>query len=305
MQTIGAAKLRVLENQDRRDQEAQNMLESVQSYLKVNNFDDAKRSVFSLSSEYRGKGIKLFREAMPKPQETCSECGADLDFTFEDWSLRWQQHHCLKCEYNTVKNAIADKCHDIMTRRGVAKRFLSASIEDFPEKHRKQFAADTGLYLQGPRGIGKTHAMAAMIKSEILNTEPWKGKIEGRTKQLCYTEPLPSTYPLFISVPELLLELRGTFNHSLSDTSEQELLNIYSSVKVLYLDDIGTEKATDWAISTLYLLINRRYEDELRTIISSNLSLDELADHLDDRISSRIAGMCEVVKMTGEDRRLK
>ena len=110
---------------------------------------------------------------------------------------------------------------------------------------------------------------------------------------------------MFISVPELLLKIRGTFNNSFSETSEQEILNIYSCAKVLYLDDLGTEKASDWALQTLYLLIDRRYSEMLRTVISSNLSLDELADHLDDRISSRIAGMCEVIKMEGKDRRLK
>jgi DNA replication protein DnaC len=112
-------------------------------------------------------------------------------------------------------------------------------------------------------------------------------------------------FPLFISVPELLLQLRGTFNKSDAETSEQELLEKYSNAKVLYLDDLGTEKPSDWAISTLFLLIDRRYSEMLRTVISSNLSLDQLADRLDDRIASRIAGMCEVVRMEGKDRRLK
>ena len=72
----------------------------------------------------------------------------------------------------------------------------------------------------------------------------------------------------------------------------------------LALDDIGSEKATDWALQMLYLLIDRRYSQMLKTIITSNLTLDQIADRLDDRISSRIAGMCKIVSIKGKDRRL-
>jgi integrase len=56
----------------------------------------------------------------------------------------------------------------------------------------------------------------------------------------------------------------------------------------LYLDDLGTEKPTDWALQTLYLIIDRRYPEMMQTIISSNLNLDELSSRLGDRIASRI-----------------
>jgi DNA replication protein DnaC len=104
-------------------------------------------------------------------------------------------------------------------------------------------------------------------------------------------------------MPELLLKLRGTFKNS-SESDESEIIKTYSEAKILYLDDLGVEKVSDWALQTIYLIIDRRYSEMLRTIISSNLSLDQLADRLDDRIASRIAGMCEVIKMTGKDRRL-
>ena len=68
---------------------------------------------------------------------------------------------------------------------------------------------------------------------------------------------------------------------------------------------LGTEKYSEWVEETLYLLIDRRYSNMRKTFISSNLNLDGVAQHLNDRISSRIAGMCEVLKMEGKDRRLK
>jgi DNA replication protein DnaC len=41
------------------------------------------------------------------------------------------------------------------------------------------------------------------------------------------------------------------------------------------------------------------------TFISSNLSLKQLGERVGDRIVSRIVEMCEIIKIEGDDRRLK
>ena len=51
--------------------------------------------------------------------------------------------------------------------------------------------------------------------------------------------------------------------------------------------------------------MDRRYREELRTIITSNLSIEEIQEKLDDRIASRIVGMCRVCILQGRDRRVK
>jgi DNA replication protein DnaC len=119
-------------------------------------------------------------------------------------------------------------------------------------------------------------------------------------KQIWVTAPLidhiyqtPSYKYIFISVPELINEIKSCFNNP--DKSEQDVLNFYSDVYFLVLDDFGVEKASDWCLSTLFLILNRRYENLRKTIITSNFSLEELAIHLgDDRIPSRISRMCQI-----------
>ena len=74
--------------------------------------------------------------------------------------------------------------------------------------------------------------------------------------------------------------------------------------KCLILDDMGAEKTSEWSIQTLYSIIDRRYRDEKQTLITSNLTLDEIAEKVGDRIASRIAGMCKVVEIKGKDRRI-
>jgi DNA replication protein DnaC len=98
---------------------------------------------------------------------------------------------------------------------------------------------------------------------------------------------------VFISAPELLNEIKCGFD--CKENSDQDIINKYSSVYFLIIDELGIEKVSDWVLQTLYLIINRRYESMMKTIITSNFSLDELAVRLnDDRITSRIERMCKI-----------
>jgi DNA replication protein DnaC len=304
MEQIGAVNNRVLEKLEQRGREAQNILTSVQTYLRQGDFEGARNVTLQLDREHRDPVIKLLKEHPPNP-EKCEKCGNELKWLLKNHILRWTKSNCSQCEYDGVKANIRDNCQKIMASRGIAKRYLNASLDNFSKSYKQWIKSDSGLFLYGPRGVGKTHLIAAMMREEILTTKPrkfWHTEYNGEQRE-SYAEPSYSDYPLFISVPELLLKLRGTFNNSTA-TTEDEILSEYSNAKVLYLDDLGTEKPTEWTLQTLYLLIDRRYSDMLKTNISSNLGLDELADRLDDRISSRIAGMCQVVQMKGKDRRL-
>lgn len=82
------------------------------------------------------------------------------------------------------------------------------------------------------------------------------------------------------------------------------MLRKYLDTPLLVLDDLGAEKTTPWALQSLYVILNKRGSELRQTIITSNLSLDEMSNELSDRIASRIKGMCKVVVMKGKDRRL-
>jgi DNA replication protein DnaC len=174
--------------------------------------------------------------------------------------------------------------------RGIAKRFLTADISQFPESYERLLNYDHGLFIFGERGVGKTHLMAALMKNDILNTPAGNYQVAEL-----------DDFPLMIGVPELLHLMRAEINTGVPEVK----LNEYSKVSVLYLDDLGVEKCSEWVLQTLYLLIDRRYSAMLKTVISSNLDLNKISNRLSDRISSRIAGMCKVLKMEGPDRRLK
>jgi DNA replication protein DnaC len=74
---------------------------------------------------------------------------------------------------------------------------------------------------------------------------------------------------------------------------------------IIVFDDIGAEKVSDWTRERLYLIINKKYEDMIPMIFTSNCDLEILSARLGDRISSRIMGMTELIKVDGEDMRNK
>ena len=79
----------------------------------------------------------------------------------------------------------------------------------------------------------------------------------------------------------------------------------YLDCQLLIIDDLGTEFINQFTVSALYNLLNTRQNKGLPTIISTNLSPDELARKYEDRIYSRIIGSgCKVLAFYGKDRRL-
>lgn len=84
-----------------------------------------------------------------------------------------------------------------------------------------------------------------------------------------------------------------------------ETLDEAISVPVLLLDDLGSEKGTDWTKERLYELVNERYEVNAVTIISTNKTPTEMPEVVGPRVASRLYEMCLPVQLKGQDRRLQ
>lgn len=167
----------------------------------------------------------------------------------------------------------------------IPRRYENAKYSDVPENIRKLFEAipetRRGMYLHGGVGTGKTHIAYALLK------EAEERKIS------CGLHNTTEMFRNFrIDIRRLPNEEKGLEE------------NLMDNRGLIIFDDIGAEKLTDWVAETFYLIINRRYEEMLPTIFTSNLTLKEMAEKIGDRTVSRIAEMCDVVKIEGEDKRL-
>lgn len=136
-------------------------------------------------------------------------------------------------------------------------------------------------YMHGPVGTGKT-LWAAWMFLEVCKSRWLIGK------------PMDVR---FMKVSEFFEEIKVYYGQQDGGgSSAQNLVRELSDCYCLIFDDFGSERPSDWAISLLYLVMDRRYENDRMTIITSNLSLEEAAENLgDDRITARIERMCKII----------
>lgn len=152
---------------------------------------------------------------------------------------------------------------------------------------------NTGLYLYGSFGVGKSHIAAA-----IANT---------LTKQ--------DIDVFMIYVPDFFQSIYETFNKK--NTSYQELIYSAQTSTVLILDDIGAENLNQWVRDQIMgPILQYRMTEGLPTVFTSNLTLDELEDHFATtskggtekikalRIMERIRHSVKPLEVIGKNRRV-
>ena len=189
-----------------------------------------------------------------------------------------------------MRSAVERAPRVALAEAGVPPRYLSAKLDDFPEAIRP-FPSEAGLYISGPSGTGKTH-MATAVFRELLASAVCLARSD---------DMYGTVSAAWLSVPELLMELRGTFGDNAAKT-EGQILAKYSRVRLLLLDDLGAEKASDWTGQSVYALLSKRLNYLQPTIVTSNLTLTELNETV-PRLASRLGGMTYVA-LKGDDRRL-
>ena len=139
-----------------------------------------------------------------------------------------------------------------------------------------------GVFFTGGTGVGKTYALHAIKK---------------RAEEICGY----NTCSGIENWAELLFELKEKIN---SNNIRDFLSNHVTSKLHIFLDDVGAEKQTEWSQEMLYLIVNRAYEQGHALFIVTNLSIEEFTNKYGERITSRLVEMCEVIELTGEDRRI-
>lgn len=92
--------------------------------------------------------------------------------------------------------------------------------------------------------------------------------------------------------------------YSFDYKSKEELSGVYNDIytcDLLIIDDLGTEVPNSFTISQLFSCLNERHLRKKDTIISTNLSLENLCNTYSERIFSRLTNNFKLLKLSGPD----
>lgn len=191
--------------------------------------------------------------------------------TFETFDLNLYSDVANKEKYNST----------ISPRKNMEniKKVTLNFVDNFDDENVKN------LLFSGGTGLGKTY-LSNCIVSSLLN--------KGKTV-------IYQTAPVMLD--KLIAEMFDKNN--VSNSFSENLL----TADLLVIDDLGTETMNSLKFSELYKIINTRLLNQnnkiTKTIISTNLSLQQLFETYDERLVSRFVGHYDIFKFFGEDIRFK
>lgn len=140
------------------------------------------------------------------------------------------------------------------------------------------------LFLSGAPGLGKTFLSACIARTVSENG-------------------FSVVYDTAVNIFSRFEDRK--FSRDAEDTREaRDETRRYLSCDLLILDDLGSEMTTPFVQSALYTLINSRLTADRRTVISSNLSMEDVRRRYAPQIASRLEGEYRVLPFFGEDIRL-
>lgn len=170
-----------------------------------------------------------------------------------------------------------DKYNSDLSPRDNIKKIIDVSnefISNFNSEEQKN------LLFTGSTGIGKTY-VSSCIANEVIK----KG------------------YTVLYQTAPVLLD--SVLNYKYNNASK-EIYDSLFNVNLLIIDDLGTENLTSAKFAEIFTILNARLlTPNTKTIISTNLSLEELSKVYETRILSRLIGHYSICRFFGEDIRLK
>lgn len=148
----------------------------------------------------------------------------------------------------------------------------------YADRFQDMYKKNQGLLLYGPVGTGKSFT-AACIGNYLLNNAK------------------PVIMTSFVKILQDIWE----------NDREAEYITILNSASLLIIDDLGTERETDYALEKVYNIIDSRARANKPMIITSNLELNDMMECEDirkKRIYDRILECCYPMYVGGKSFRM-
>lgn len=223
---------------------------------------------------------------------TCKESKSywkDVDFRIQEQKKKEHYREMISQFYsqNYISKRIKDynfknfKVTDVNKKEvEIAKDYAKKCINNEQEN---------GLIITGDSGVGKTH-LAASISNELIEKD--KLVLMGR-------------------LTSLLDMIKETFKDN--SKSENELIELFSNIDMIVIDNLGTEKISQWSLDKLYTIIENRNENKLPIIITTKFDKEGLLHRfkqsndkeLSDAIIQKLYQMCYGIELKRYDENQK
>ena len=179
---------------------------------------------------------------------------------------------------------VSDMARDMQTRHVVQY------ARDFIDNLDENLAEGRGVWFMGNTGTGKT-TLGMLIAAAALAA--------GKSVAIYFT-------------PKLLTRIRETYQEAANENAYSRFFEQLTSVDLLYIDDLGSERHTDWVVEQLYAIVNERYESQRSMLVTSNADGDvdkgqrQLEDQIGRRTVSRLIEICgDPLPLFGTDHRFE
>ncbi|MCM1508402.1 MAG: ATP-binding protein [Ruminococcus flavefaciens] len=161
---------------------------------------------------------------------------------------------------------------------GISQKEHMNNVFEYCRAYAKDFSkSSSSLIMFGQTGLGKTHLSLAIAGAAIdKGYDVYYNSVQNVMNRL-----------------EKEQFGKGAFEQSINES-------LFES-DLLILDDLGAEFSTQFTVAALYNIINTRINNELPTIISTNLTMTEIEEKYTQRIASRIVGTAVPIQFCGKD----
>lgn len=171
------------------------------------------------------------------------------------------------------------------------RRSMEVIYETCVEYARKFGGKSLNLFFNGPPGLGKTFLSACIARVVAENG---------------FSVVYDTATSVFMKFEDVRFS-RNADDDTRRRMAEESRIEVARRLEcdLLILDDLGTEMTTAFTIEALYSLINTRLVSGRKTIVSSNLTLQELGRRYSTQIMSRLEGEYQILTFHGDDIRKK
>ena len=172
-------------------------------------------------------------------------------------------------------------------KSGVPERYFQESLDTYQVTNEMQKAAAQAigeflrdikcgvfrtLVLIGTAGTGKTHLACGVVRE-------YGGK--------------------YATAPDIVEEIRRAKSFS-ADQTEKQIIDYYSHVKLLVVDEIGRGISATDEKYMLYQIINARYNTRKPTVLISNYTKADFLKYIGVAAADRLVESGDIVEMNGE-----